>query len=276
MPSELQRVAHALLAALDETPRVVDYLLRTAQKCRENAAYVGQMSGNTAARTAAVQLDAAAQRCEEAARYLAQVPPKARGWVEPMVTGSRVTRPAPLSGSGPLPGSAQDDDRAGEGQEQGQTSKADGGKPGLEGGRPSPPISEEDAWGLFRKLPVRVERRGHREKTTGLWRDADGNEKPILSGIDQHREMADRLALDKKLGDPPHTLAISSHVEIKFALMMRERGLTDETIVVNKRPCDGDLGCDQMLSRFLPAGGSLTVYGPAGFRRTYRSTEQDG
>ncbi|NEA32015.1 hypothetical protein G3I17_10095 [Streptomyces sp. SID13031] len=125
-------------------------------------------------------------------------------------------------------------------------------------------------------LPVRVERRGHREKTSGLWRDADGNEQPLLSGIDRYREMADRLALDKELGDPPHTLAISAHVEIKFALMMRERGLKDETIAINKRPCDGDLGCDQMLSRFLPAGGSLTVYGPAGFKRTYLGTEQDG
>jgi hypothetical protein len=151
-----------------------------------------------------------------------------------------------------------------------------GGHSSPEGNRSRPKVSDEEASNLFRKLPVRVERRGHREKTRGLWRDPDGHEQPLLSGFDEYREMADRLAVDKQLGDPPHALAISSHVEIKFALMMRERELTNETIVVNKRPCDGDLGCDQMLPRFLPAGGSLTVYGPDGFKRTYRGAEQNG
>jgi hypothetical protein len=275
MPSELQRVAQGLLAALDEIPRVVDYLLRTAQKCRENAAYVGQMSSNPAAQMAAIQLDEAARRCEESAHYLAQVPPKARGWVEQMVTGGRVARPTELPSRRPSPGSERNDDQVTE-RKGNDLSKVGDHSPGTEGSRPVPTISEDDAWGLFRKLPVRVERRGHREKTSGLWRDTDGSERPLLSGIDEHREMADRLALDKKLGDPPHTLAISSHVEVKFALMMRERGLKNETIVVNKRPCDGDLGCDEMLGRFLPEGGSLTVYGPGGFKQTYRSAEQDG
>ncbi|GAA0947840.1 hypothetical protein GCM10009554_44880 [Kribbella koreensis] len=258
MPSELQRVAQALLTALDETPRVADYLRRMAQRCRENAGYVGHMSNHPAARLAAVQLDEAARRCDDAAQYLAQVRPKARDWAEQMVRSGR-----------------QGHDRAAEGPKPRAVTTA-GEDSSPERSRSQPTISDEQARDLFRKLPVRVERRGHREKTSGLWRDPDGNEQPLLSGIDRHREMADRLALDKTLGDPPHTLAITSHVEIKFALMMRERGLTDETIVVNKRPCDGDLGCDQMLSRFLPAGGSLTVYGPAGFKRTYRSTEQDG
>jgi len=275
MPSELQRVAQALLAALDETPRVASYLLRMAQKCRANAGYVGHMSNNPAAQMAAVQLDEAARRCEEAAQYLTQVPPKARGWAEQMVAGGRTTGPTPLTSRDHPPALEHGDDRAPGGKEPKPSSKA-GDEPRPEGNRSTPKISDEDAWGLFRKLPVRIERRGHRQKTSGLWRDADGNEQLLRSGIDQHREMADRLASDKQLGDPPHTLAVSSHVEIKFALMMRERGLKDETIVVNKTPCDGDLGCDQLLGRFLPAGGSLTVYGPAGFRRTYRGTEQDG
>ncbi|WP_328328366.1 hypothetical protein OHA70_03335 [Kribbella sp. NBC_00382] len=216
------------------------------------------MSNHPAARLAAAQLDEAARRCEDAAQYLAEVRPKARGWAEQMINGG-----------------GQGNDRATEGKPSGSVAKA-GDDSSSEGRRSQPTISDQEAQDLFRRLPVRVERRGHREKTSGFWRDPDGNEQPLLSGIDGHREMADRLASDKKLGDPPHTLAITSHVEVKFALMMRERELTDETIVINKRPCDGDLGCDQMLSRFLPAGGSLTVYGPAGFKRTYRGTEQDG
>jgi hypothetical protein len=229
-----------------------------AQGCRDNAGHVGHMSNHPAAQLAAEQLDEAARRCEEAAQYLAQVPPKARGWAEQMINGG-----------------GQGNDRAAEGRTSGSVTKA-GDDPITDGRRSKPTISDEEARDLFRKLPVRVERRGHREKTSGLWRGPEGNKQPLLSGVDRYREMADRLALDKELGDPPHTLAITSHVEVKFALVMRERGLTDETIVVNKRPCDGDLGCDQMLSRFLPTGGSLTVYGPAGFKRTYRSTEQDG
>ncbi|MFB6724217.1 DddA-like double-stranded DNA deaminase toxin [Kribbella sp. NPDC056345] len=256
MPSELQRVAQALLAVLDETPRVAEYLQRVARKCREDAGHVGQLSNHPAARLAAMQLADAATRCEEAARYLSQVPPRARSWAEHMVAGGQ-------------------HDRAAQGEKSGYVAK-EGAEPRSERSGPIPAISDEEAGDLFRKLPVRVERRGHREKTSGLWRDPDGNEQPLLSGVDHYREMADRLALDKNLGDPPHTLAISSHVEIKFALMMRERGLLNETIVVNKNPCDGDLGCDQMLPRFLPAGGSLTVYGPAEFKRTYRAAEQDG
>lgn len=271
MPSELQRIARALIGTLDELPRVAAYLLRTAQRCRENAAYVGQMSNNPAALTAAVQLDDAARRCEAAAHHLAQVPPKARGWAEQMVSDGRAA--APVGGT-PTEDSGQGDEQS-VGKKPGRTSEIGDG-PKSADPKVSPKIRDQDAWELFQKLPVRIERRGHREKTSGLWRDADGVEQPLLSGVDQHREMADRLALEKMLGDPPHTLAIASHVEIKFALMMRERGLKDETIVVNKTPCDGDLGCDQMLSRFLPAGGSLTVYGPAGFKRTYRGAEQDG
>src|SRR6266545_3286718 len=90
MPSELQRVAQSLIDVLDEVPRVVAYLQRTAQACRANAALVGSMSNNPAARMAAVQLDEIARRCEEAAHYASLAPRRARAWAEEMVTGVRV------------------------------------------------------------------------------------------------------------------------------------------------------------------------------------------
>lgn len=83
--------------------------------------------------------------------------------------------------------------------------------------------------------------------------------------------MAEALAARKGLGrQPPAKLAITSHVEVKFAIQMRERGLRDETIVINKPPCTGGAGCDDMLPYFLPDGATLTVYGPDGFKKTYR------
>ncbi|WP_370452250.1 DddA-like double-stranded DNA deaminase toxin [Kribbella caucasensis] len=62
---------------------------------------------------------------------------------------------------------------------------------------------------------------------------------------------------------------LGSHVEIKFAMLMRKRALTDETITINNRPCPGPYGCHRNLWRFLPDGARLTVYGPDSFKRTY-------
>lgn len=261
MPSELQRVAQGLVDVLDEIPRVVAYLQRTAQKYRENAAFIAT-ANSTTARIVAMQLDEAARRCDEAAHYAGLAPPRARAWAEQMITGSRT--------AGPSHGSARSPDTSGG---SGPSTKRQRDEPAAP---ESAKAADAHARDMARRLPVRVERRGHRDKTRGLWRDPNGDEQQLISGADSYRDLADRLAVEKKLGDPPHTLAVTSHVEVKFALLMRERGLTNETIAVNKRPCVGDLGCDTLLGRFLPPGGSLTVHGPAGFKRTYRSTEQDG
>jgi hypothetical protein len=85
VPSELQRVAQALLEVLDEVPQVVAYLQHTAHRCRENAALIGSMSAQPSARTAALQLDQAARSCEEAAHRASTAPQKARAWAEQMI-----------------------------------------------------------------------------------------------------------------------------------------------------------------------------------------------
>lgn len=121
MPSELQRVAEQLLATLDEIPRVVAYLHDRASKYRESAGWVGNLSNNPSARMAAVQLEEAARRCEEAAHLLSMAPPRARSWVEQMVSGVRTAEPAGGStapgadsrgGIPPLADHRRDDDRA--------------------------------------------------------------------------------------------------------------------------------------------------------------------
>jgi hypothetical protein len=78
MPSELQRVAIQLLACLDEVTRAVNYLYDRARRSREAAAWIGGGSNNPTARMAAMQLDEAARRCEDAAHYLSQAESQAR------------------------------------------------------------------------------------------------------------------------------------------------------------------------------------------------------
>ncbi|HZX02412.1 hypothetical protein [Kribbella sp.] len=109
MPSELQRVARGLVDCFDEIPRVVDQLLRTAARCRENA-QLALLASRGQATVAAQQLDAAAHACEAAAHYLSMAPPKARGWAEGLVGdgGPSTNRPSsdsadrnkPTSGTG--------------------------------------------------------------------------------------------------------------------------------------------------------------------------------
>ncbi|TWD79728.1 DNA/RNA non-specific endonuclease [Kribbella amoyensis] len=86
MPSDLERVAAGLVACLNQVPQVVQYLHRLARQCRESAAFLGGFaSSNPAARTAALQLDEAARRCEEAAQLAAEAPVKAGAWAQQMV-----------------------------------------------------------------------------------------------------------------------------------------------------------------------------------------------
>ncbi|MEV8374776.1 DddA-like double-stranded DNA deaminase toxin [Kribbella sp. NPDC056861] len=125
-------------------------------------------------------------------------------------------------------------------------------------------------WGsrLLEQLPVRLDP-GHCEKVSGAWRDPNGYVQRMISGVDQYREIGDQFAREHQLGDPRHRLAVTSHVEVKSALIMRERGLTNETIVINKATCDGRWSCEKMLKEFLPPGSRLVVYGPDGIGRPY-------
>ncbi|HET6743914.1 MAG TPA: hypothetical protein VFH76_33475 [Kribbella sp.] len=95
MPSELQRVARGLVDCFDEIPRVVEQLLRTAARCRENA-QVALIASRGQATVAAQQLDAAARACEAAAHFLSMAPPKARGWAEGLLGdgGPSTNRPS--------------------------------------------------------------------------------------------------------------------------------------------------------------------------------------
>lgn len=253
MPSELQRVAQALLAALDETPRVAEYLRRVAQRCRENAGHVGHMSNHPAARLAAGQLDEAARRCEEAAQYLAQVPPKARGWAEQMVSGDRTSKPS----GGP----SESPPRAGGHRIDPPNDSADA---------PRAPHRRLSGGELLASLPIQRVIPNHRQKTAGAWQDESGVVHKLISG--RHEEDFEAaVSHAKRLGVIPDrgTLATAADVELKFAMKMRREGITKAVIAVNKVPCPGRLGCNQLLKRFLPPGAELIIHGPDNFEKTY-------
>jgi SCP1.201-like deaminase len=66
---------------------------------------------------------------------------------------------------------------------------------------------------------------------------------------------------------------IVSHVEADAAALMRQRGLKEATLYINKIPCEGGPrapGCHFALQRMLPEGATLHLYGPDGFYFPYR------
>ncbi|MDX2972364.1 DddA-like double-stranded DNA deaminase toxin [Kribbella solani] len=281
MPSELQRVAEQLLACLNEAPRAVGYLHDRARKCREAAAWIGSQSNNPSARMAAMQLDEAARRCEEAAHYLSLAEARAKQWVEQMVSGVRTVEPSGGStGERPLgPGGSA---RRAERRPDDKGDKPEADKPGNSGGAgdddsaedqaaPGRRISDEEGRRLQRKLPRREDIPVTSPKTRGTWVDENGNEENLVSGEHDEFEAVKDFLRERGLLPLKGDVTTPSHVETKFAMRMRLRGLKHETIMVNKLPCKGRWGCETFLPYILPPGSTLTVFGPDGFKRTYPS-----
>lgn len=281
MPSELQRVAEQLLACLNEAPRAVGYLHDRARKSREAAAWIGNQSNNPSARMAAMQLDDAARRCEEAAHYLSMAEARAKQWVEQMVSGIRTAepsggstgeRPTGPGGSGrPAERRQADKDDEPEADKPDKTAGA-GDETSPEDGVAQPQLSEDEIRRISERLPVRKPG----EKTRGIWRDREGTNHDLVSG--QHEDdfhaaqrHAEKLGLVRK----PYGLSTAADVELKFAMRMRREGIKHAEIVLNNRPCGGRLGCHRLLKLFLPDGATLTINAPDGFKKTYPLQEEE-
>ena len=58
-------------------------------------------------------------------------------------------------------------------------------------------------------------------------------------------------------------------VEGHAAAVMRQEGLTDATLYLNKVPCPDPTGCYNMLPRMIPPGARLRVVAPSGFDRVF-------
>ncbi len=97
-------------------------------------------------------------------------------------------------------------------------------------------------------------------KTHGRWSASGlrGDLQSIVSGRKDELYRETQAYLDE------HGMAgysIATHVETKLAVHMRKTGLTEVTVTINNTPCAGELSCDTLLPRVLPAGARLTVYG---------------
>jgi len=106
---------------------------------------------------------------------------------------------------------------------------------------------------------------GTGQKTHGRWVAPDGAARPLISGRDElSTKVNDQL---KAQGCPRLPARAADDVELKLAALMREQGQTDPrmrhvTVVINNRPCKGDLSCDELVPVILPEGYSLTVHAP--------------
>jgi hypothetical protein len=129
-------------------------------------------------------------------------------------------------------------------------------------------LSHKDAWRLFQKLPDRTKSGVSRPKTWGKWIDHDGVEQDLVSAEGDESAIVREFLKERNIG-PEYGERISpSHGETKFDMFMRLDGLKHESIVINNIPCEGEWSCEELL-KGLPPGATLTVLGPAGFKRTY-------
>ncbi|WP_433020590.1 DddA-like double-stranded DNA deaminase toxin [Kribbella sp. CA-294648] len=283
MPSELQRVAQELLDTLNQIERIVPYMHDRARKYREAAGWVGSTSNNPSARMAAMQLDEAARRCEEAAHFLTQARDPGIKWVQQMVSGIRTTEPTgrPTAerlqgpgGSTPPAERRRNDNKAEREADKPREDRAAGDGTSPEDERP-PRQGGRSGREVVDRLPKRVVVQGQRVKTRGKWIDDNGGEHDLVSGQhEEEYEVAQRHA--ERLGRVRRgaKLSTAADVELKFAMRMRRDGITRATIYLNNRPCVKDMSCTTLLPEFLPPGSELTIYGPGDYEKTFRGVPE--
>ncbi|WP_026449291.1 DddA-like double-stranded DNA deaminase toxin [Actinopolyspora mortivallis] len=99
-------------------------------------------------------------------------------------------------------------------------------------------------------------------QTTGLVYDQDGNELQVNSGRDPKLSEQARLILhnsERYPTDDRGAPAVTTHVEVKYALMMRQAGQTYGVVVLNNELCRG---CEKAVPEILPEGSTLKVWHP--------------
>ncbi|AVT32940.1 hypothetical protein C6361_29650 [Plantactinospora sp. BC1] len=70
-------------------------------------------------------------------------------------------------------------------------------------------------------------------------------------------------------GTPGFNGLVKSHVEGHAAALMRQNGIPNAELYINRVPCGSGNGCAAMLPHMLPEGATLRVYGPNGYDRTF-------
>lgn len=102
-----------------------------------------------------------------------------------------------------------------------------------------------------------------------------GEDSPAPPVAEPHRR-------SPELGVPPAVTRLARHVEVKVAVAMREQGLRDETVVIDRQICGTrpfdqaqPFTCDKYLARLLPPGGAV-ARGAGGRHGSYLHREGRG
>ncbi|MGQ0839878.1 DddA-like double-stranded DNA deaminase toxin [Actinokineospora sp.] len=118
-----------------------------------------------------------------------------------------------------------------------------------------PPPTRAQIDTLRAELPPLVRRKSG-AKTHGRL-VIDGTVRSVASGTSQLSRRAEEVLAGLGLKETPVT---TSDVEVKTAVLMRDNGIRQATLVINNRVCWGPFGCETLVPILLPAGSTLTVH----------------
>ena len=136
--------------------------------------------------------------------------------------------------------------------------------------------ANDRAWAAARLATIQDE-----DVTTGLLYDGDGGKVTLMSGKDSNSKLADKII--GELGGPK--LWVATHVEVKAAAIMREKGISHAVLVINKDDgvCEIDsdgkprpYSCQGVVPRILPEGSTLAVWSPLEIREGGTSVKLKG
>lgn len=89
-------------------------------------------------------------------------------------------------------------------------------------------------------------------KTAGTLVGPGGAENALISGWHPPAALMPK-------GTPGMNIVTKSHVEAHAAAIMRNEGLANATLWINRAPCGGATGCRNLLPRMVPSGSTLTI-----------------
>ena len=117
-------------------------------------------------------------------------------------------------------------------------------------------------WAADRYSEIKDER-----DTTGVFYDQDGVRQTFASGDEKGADAELARKVLREVGaraDRSDGFPAATHVEVKVAALMRERGVTAGVLVINHvgGPCTGTAGfaCSEVLSLIVPPGSTLRVW----------------
>lgn len=223
---------------------------------------------------ASAHLQQAGQAAEEASQALGQAAQGTSDQELGQAVGALAQAVQDVGGVGQLVARAAGDlsayakslagDQGGQGEGGGQASGQSAPSGKKKDDEPDDPVEQ-----ARQELPERATGRGAKGvKTSGRWFAPGKTTSAVTSGIDNYTDQVNSTL--KEAGCPYEPVTAAADVELKIAAEMREKGITEATVVINNVPCEGPASCDSLLGVVLPEGSSMTVHGTGGFKKTYR------